>query len=55
MSMDSIRPDFNPFYDSHFLISRDNDDTKTRRYLVELYRDELVELRNEINAILKNL
>lgn len=49
-----IQHDFNPYYDSHYLISRDDDDTKARRYLVELYRDELLKLRDEINTIIND-
>ena len=41
---------FNPFYDSQFLISYEGSDE--RRMLVELYRDELLQLRSEIDAVL---
>lgn len=43
--------EFNPFYDSDFLISHEASDE--RRMLVELYTDELVQLRNEIDIVLK--
>lgn len=43
----------NPFYDSTFLVSHADDINSERRYLVELHEDELLELRMEINAILK--
>lgn len=44
--------EFNPFYDSDFFISREGSDE--RRMLVELYEDELIQLRTEIDEILKN-
>ena len=44
---------FNPMYDSQFMISRDNDKQCEHRYLVELYPEELIELRAEINAVLE--
>lgn len=44
---------FNPFYDSDFLISRENSDE--RRYLVELYKEELLQLREEIDIVLEHL
>ena len=44
---------FNPFYDSDFLISREGSDE--RRMLVELYEDELIQLRSEIDAVLERL
>lgn len=43
---------FNPFYDSDFLISREGSDD--RRMLVEMHQDELLQLRDEIDAVLKN-
>ena len=46
------KKEFNPFYDSNFLISREGSDE--RRMLVELHQDELVQLRDEIDAVLKN-
>ncbi len=42
---------FNPFYDSDFLVSREG--SEDRRLLVELYRDELEQLRAEIDAVLE--
>ena len=44
---------FNPFYDSVFLISREG--SNERRLLVELYEDELIQLRSEIDAVLEHL
>lgn len=41
---------FNPFYDSDFLISHEGSDE--RRMLVELYTEELIQLRSEIDAVL---
>ena len=43
--------DFNPMYDSEFLISTEGSDAK--RYLVELYEEELLDLRAEINTVLQ--
>jgi putative transcriptional regulator len=43
----------NPYYDSTFLVSRSDDEKSEQRYLVELYEDELLALRDEINFILK--
>lgn len=45
-----IKPNFNPMYDSEYLISHDGE---SKRYLVELFEDELLDLRSEINTILK--
>ena len=42
---------FNPFYNSDFLISHEGRDE--RRLLVELYTDDLVDLRDEIDTVLK--
>lgn len=42
---------FNPFYDSDFLVLREG--SEERRLLVELYRDELEQLREEIDAVLE--
>ena len=42
---------FNPFYDSDFLVSQEG--SEDRRLLVELYKDELEQLRTEIDAILE--
>lgn len=47
-----LEKDFNPFYDSAFMISLENNESSGRRYLVELYYDELVRLRNEIDCII---
>lgn len=44
---------FNPFYDSEFLISYEGSDK--RRMLVELYEDELIKLRNEIDIVLEHM
>ena len=44
--------DFNPFYDSAFMISLENNEAIGRRYLVELCYDELIRLRNEIDCII---
>lgn len=44
---------FNPFYDSDFLISREGSEEK--RMLVELYKNELLQLRSEIDAVLEHL
>ena len=44
---------FNPFYDSDFLIS--HEDSDERRLLVEMTQDELVQLRNEIDAVLQRM
>lgn len=49
----SIKPEnqnFNPFYDSDFMISREESDE--RRLLVELPEDELVCLKTEIDVVL---
>lgn len=51
--MEKSATNFNPMYDSKFMISRDDDKQCERRYLVELYPEELEELRSEINAILE--
>lgn len=51
--MEKPATNFNPMYDSKFMISRDDDKQCERRYLVELYPEELEELRSEINAILE--
>ena len=48
-----IEKDFNPFYDSDFLISRECSDDL--RMLVELSKDELVQLRLEIDAVLEQM
>ncbi len=50
--IDVVPKEVNPFYNSTFLISREGSDDK--RMLVELYEDELVQLRNEIDVVLKN-
>lgn len=44
---------FNPFYDSIFLISLEDGSTPDRRRLVELFKDELIRLRNEIDYIIR--
>lgn len=49
--MENDDKEFNPFYDSDFLIS--HEDSSERRSLVEMYTDELVQLRNEIDIVLK--
>lgn len=43
--------DFDPFYDSHFLISKEGG--TERRYIVELYEDELKQLKFEIECALE--
>ena len=50
--MENDNKEFNPFYDSDFLISHEG--SSERRLLVELYPDELIQLRNEIDIVLKN-
>ena len=49
--MENDDKEFNPFYDSDFLIS--HEDSSERRFLVEMHTDELVQLRNEIDIVLK--
>lgn len=44
--------EYNPFYDSNFLISFDDENGRPRRFLVELYEDDLRRLRAEIDYIL---
>jgi len=44
---------FNPFYDSEFLIS--TNESPEKRYLVELYEDELIQLKFEIESILRQI
>ena len=53
MAMEKPANDFNPLYDSKYLISREDDKQCERRLLIEMYPEELVELRAEINAILE--
>lgn len=43
---------FNPFYDSDFLISHESD-PDNKRLLVELYKDELVQLYHEVKKTLE--
>ena len=45
--------EFNPFYDSDFLIS--HEDCDEPQYLVEMTMDELVQLRSEIDIVLKHM
>lgn len=45
---------FNPFYNSHFLISDENNKTP-RRYLVELDCGELLQIQAEIDYIIDKL
>ena len=49
--MENDDKEFNPFYNSDFLISYE--DSSERRFLVEMYTDELIQLRNEIDIVLK--
>lgn len=44
---------FNPFYDSKFLISIDGNENFGRRMLVEMYPDDLEQLKSEIEVVLK--
>ncbi len=44
---------FNPFYDSDFLISHEG--SNEQRLLVELYKEELLQLREEIDIVLEHL
>lgn len=44
---------FNPFYDSKFLITNEESPNE-QRYLVEMCNDELIQLRDEINAVLEH-
>lgn len=53
LQMEKPAENFNPLYDSKFMISRDDDKQCERRYLVEMYDDELIQLRAEINAVLE--
>ena len=48
-----VDKNFNPFYDSDFLVS--HTDSEDRRSLVELTKDELIQLRDEINVVLQNM
>ena len=48
-----VDENFNPFYDSDFLIS--HTDSEDRRYLVELTKDELIQLRDEISVVLQRM
>ena len=51
IQMEKPASNFNPFYDSEFLIAYAGEEE--RRLLVELTEDELLELRAEINAVLQ--
>jgi putative transcriptional regulator len=51
IQMEKPASDFNPFYDSEFLIAYAGEEE--RRLLVELTEDELLELRAEINTVLQ--
>lgn len=53
LDMQKPAENFNPMYDSQFLIARAGDKQGESRYLVEMYQDELIELRAEINAVLE--
>ena len=44
---------FNPFYESDFLIAHVECDE--HRYLVELTKDELLQLRSEIDSVLQGM
>ena len=46
-----LEENFNPFYDSDFLISHEGSDE--RFMLVEMTQDELLQLRAEIDVVLK--
>ena len=48
-----VDKNFNPFYDSDFLIS--HSDSEEPRYLVELTKDELIQLRDEIDVVLQKM
>lgn len=51
---DNILPDdFNPFYDSKFLISFADSPDLSKKLLVEMHVDDLKRLRAEIDAALK--
>lgn len=52
LCMEKPAENFNPIYDSKFMVCRNDDKQCEYRCLVELYPEELVELRAEINAIL---
>ena len=43
---------FNPYYDSRFLISVEGDEDFGKRMLVEMYEEELLKLRAEIDVVL---
>ena len=44
---------FNPFYDSKFLISIEGEEDFGRRMLVEMYEEDLLKLRDEIDVVLQ--
>ena len=46
-----FKKDFNPFCDSRFRVSIDNEDMLKNRMLIELCTDELLQLRNKIDVI----
>lgn len=48
------REKINPFYDSNFLVAKESDEDRELRLLVELNEDELIQLRNEIDAVLEH-
>ena len=51
LTMEKPAENFNPFYDSEFLIAHSVEEE--RRMLIEMYPDELLKLRAEINAVLE--
>lgn len=52
LQMEKPAKSFNAMYDSKFMISKEDDKQCERRYLVEMYEDELLQLRAEINTVL---
>lgn len=48
----SLPDDFNPFYDSHFMVCSDDENGSEPRRLVEMLPDDLKRLRAEIEAVL---
>ena len=47
----SLMANLNPLYENGFLISRDDE---PKRYLVEMYDDELLRLKDKIELVLKH-
>ena len=53
--MINIEKDFNPFYDSKFRISIEGENAPNNRMLVEMYNDELLRLKAEIDDLLNRM